>query len=239
MRLGMRGMTFSSFAISAFATFAAAAALTGRLEIFLLANPDLDADLAGGRVRLGETVVDVRAERVERDLALLRPLDARDFGAVDAAGGMDLDSVHAHVHRDLLGALHRPLEGDAALELLRDRLGHELGVRVGIMDFLDVEIDFLARHVGEVLADLVDVLALAADDHARTGAEERDAHAVGVALDQDLRDAGALEALLHVLADLLVLGEEGSEGFLGREPAAAPRVVDADAEPDRVNFLSR
>ena len=37
---------------------------------------------------------------------------------------------------------------------------------------------------------------------------------------------------------LCVLDEEGAEGLLGREPTAAPGVVHADAEADRINFLS-
>ncbi len=104
---------------------------------------------------------------MQRHLALAGPLDARDFRAVDSAACVDLDAVDAHVHRDLHRALHGALEGDTALELLGDALGHELRVRVGSLDFLDLDVDFLLGHLLELGADRLDVTALVADDHAR------------------------------------------------------------------------
>src|SRR5574344_3081069 len=98
-RLGIRGIVLPPLTAGA-----------NRLEIILLADPHLDADQAGGGVGLAETVVDVRAKGVQRDLALLAPLDAGNLGAVDTAAATDLDAVHAHVHGDLLGALHGALE---------------------------------------------------------------------------------------------------------------------------------
>src|SRR5262249_31759221 len=58
------------------------------LGLVLLAavDPGLDPDLSVGRVRLGEAVVDVGLERVEREAALLVPLRAGDLGAVQASG---------------------------------------------------------------------------------------------------------------------------------------------------------
>ena len=151
---------------------------------------------------------------------------------------MHLDAVHAHVHRNLLGTLHRALEGNALLELLGDRLGNELRIAVGITDLLDLEVDFLLGHLLEVLANLVHILALATDDHARTSAEQRDANTIRITLDHDLRETRVDEALLHVLADLLILDEERAERLLRREPAAAPRAVDRQAKACGVDFLT-
>src|SRR5690606_29539605 len=98
----------------------------GEVEDLALVDPHLDADDPVGGARLGEAVVHVRAQGVQRHAALAVPLRARDLGAVQAAGHVDLDAQRAQAHRVADGALHRAAEHDAALELLRDRLGHQL-----------------------------------------------------------------------------------------------------------------
>ena len=64
---------------------------------------------------------------------------ARDLGAAQAAGRLDADALRAHAHgaRDRL--LHGAPERDAALELQRDVLGHELRVDVGTAHLVDVD----------------------------------------------------------------------------------------------------
>src|SRR6185312_10581857 len=52
---------------------------------FALEDPNLDADDAIGRTRLGEAVVDVGAQRVQRHAAFAIPLAAGDLDAVQAA----------------------------------------------------------------------------------------------------------------------------------------------------------
>src|SRR5947208_1952427 len=66
-----------------------------RLVLFAAVDPHLHADLSVGRIGLGEAVIDVRLERVEREATLLVPLGARDLGAVETAGAADLDSLRA------------------------------------------------------------------------------------------------------------------------------------------------
>src|SRR5690348_11884761 len=61
-----------------------------RLAPLLLINvaaidPRLHADHAVGGARLGETIVDVRAQRVQRQTSLQIPLRARDFVPVQPA----------------------------------------------------------------------------------------------------------------------------------------------------------
>src|SRR5215468_7131881 len=95
-------------------------------EHLALEHPNLDADHAVGRARLGKAVVDVRAQRVERHPALAVPLGPRDLDAVQAPRTHDLDALRAEAHRVLHRALHRAAEHDPFLELLRDRIGDQL-----------------------------------------------------------------------------------------------------------------
>src|ERR1700732_3879573 len=58
-------------------------------------DPGLDADNAVGSVGLGKTVVDVGAQRVQRQTALEIPLGARNLVSVETTGDADLDALAA------------------------------------------------------------------------------------------------------------------------------------------------
>src|SRR3954447_27038704 len=124
---------------------------------FALEDPNLDADDAVRRARLGETVVDVGAQRMQRHAAFAVPLAARDFRAVEAARRHHLDALRAEAHRVLHRALHGAAEHDPLLELLRDRIGDELRVDLGLPDLFDVEADFAPHHLAQVAAQRLDV----------------------------------------------------------------------------------
>ena len=151
-------------------------------------DPALDADDAVGGLRFGEAVVDVGAQRVQRHAAFAIPLGARDLDAVQAARAHDLDALRAQAHRVLHRALHRAAEHDPLLELLRDRVGDQLRVDLGLADLLDVDVR-PARPGGCAArpCSVLDVLALLADHDARARREDRDARVLRRALDQDAR----------------------------------------------------
>ena len=63
----------------------------------------------------------------------------------------------------------------------------------------------------QFVLQLIDLLTLAADDHARPGRVQDDLHFVARALDLDLRDAGKLVFLRHVLADLVIFHQQAPQ----------------------------
>src|SRR5690606_2936021 len=69
------------------------------IEDLALVDPHLDADDPVGGLRLGEAVVDVGAQGVQRHATFAVPLRTRDLGAVQAAGHVDLDAQRAQAHR--------------------------------------------------------------------------------------------------------------------------------------------
>jgi hypothetical protein len=73
--------------------------------------------------------------------------------------------------------------GDALLELRRHRLGDQLRVELGLLDLLDVDEDLAAGLLLDLLLQLVDLGALAADDDARPRGEDVDLQLVGRALE--------------------------------------------------------
>src|SRR5882724_49508 len=119
---------------------------------FALIDPALDADSSERRARLVEAVVDVGAHRVQRHAAVGIGFGAGHLGAAEATGDLDLDALRTGAHCACQRTLHRAAEGDAVLQLLGDRLGDELGVELGTLDLEDVDLDLLARHPVEVLA---------------------------------------------------------------------------------------
>src|SRR5439155_9681073 len=63
-----------------------------------LVDPALDADAAERRSRLVEAVVDVGAQRVERDAAVGVTLGARHLGAAQPARDLDLHALGTRAH---------------------------------------------------------------------------------------------------------------------------------------------
>jgi hypothetical protein len=63
---------------------------------------------------------------------------------------LNLDSLGTGAHGARKCALHRTAESNAVLKLLGDRLGHELGVKLGALDLEDVDLDLLGGHAVQV-----------------------------------------------------------------------------------------
>src|SRR3954468_5916680 len=77
---------------------------------FAFADPTFNAELAIDGVRFGETVVDVRAQGVQRNAAPMVLLDAGQFGAAETAGATNLDAFSTEVLGGLERFLHRAAE---------------------------------------------------------------------------------------------------------------------------------
>src|SRR5574337_361194 len=170
-----------------------------------LEDPDFHADGAVGRVSLGQSVVDVGTDRVQRYPPVPVPLPARDLGAAQAAGTGDPDPVGPEPQRRGDRLLHRAAERHALLQLQGHILGHELGVQLRMDHFLDVEVDLLVRPGLDLVLQLLDLGTLAADDDSGPGREDRDAAGAGLAVDVDPRNACMVERGLDEPPNLVVL----------------------------------
>src|SRR5437667_1203356 len=209
----------------------------GGSQDLALEDPDLDADRPRRRVRRGQAVVDVGADRVQRHPAVAIPLTTRDLAATKPPRACDADTVGAQTQRGRHRLLHGAAERDALLQLERDILGDELRVQLGMDDLLDVEVDLLARAGLQLVLQLLDFCALAPDDDAGARGEDRDPCAIRRALDVDLRDAGVVELVLDEAPDLHVLVQQGGV-VLRREPPRRPGARAAEPEADRMRLLT-
>ena len=87
-------------------------------------------------------------------------------------------------------ALHGAAESDPAFKLVGNTVGNQLGIDIRLADFDDVQADVALGHRGDLLAQLLDVRTLLADDDTRAGGIDRHAAQLGRALDDDLGDRG-------------------------------------------------
>ncbi len=209
----------------------------GEIENFALVQPRLDPDHAVRGVRFGETVIDIGAQGVQRKLPLQIPFAARDFRAVQAAAHAHLDALAAEAQRRIHRLAHRAAEGHALFQLQRDRFAHQLRVQLGLVHFLNVDEDLTLGLLRHVLLEFFDLRALASDDDAGTRRADGDPQLVARPVHFDRAHAGALQPLGQRRLQLQVFLQELCIALLS-EPARPPRLVEAQPESVRMNFLS-
>src|SRR6185437_1070641 len=200
-------------------------------------DPGLDADDAIRGLRLGKAVVDVRTQRVQRQATLQVPLRARNFIAVQAARDTDLDALAAKAQRRIHRLAHRAAERDALFQLQRDVLSNQLSIELRLVDLENVNEDFPIGPLLNVGLQLVDLRALAADDDTRTRGADNQPQLVARTLDLNRRDAGSLQLVAELSLQLHILDQQLVIAAL-HEPARLPRLVHAEAESIRMDFLS-
>src|SRR3546814_1067276 len=124
------------------------------------------AHARGGRgFSLG--IIHVRAERVQRHTTFAIPFGPCDFRAAETTSAGDPDAFGTQAKRRLHSTLHRAAECDTTLQLIRDRLRHQLRVDLRLPDFDDIEADIRPGHRRQLATKLLAVRALLADDHPR------------------------------------------------------------------------
>src|SRR3954471_17740826 len=75
--------------------------------VFTFANPAFDAELAVNGEGFRKAIIDIRAQRVQRNPAPMILLHAGELSATQTAGATDLDAFRAEILRGLQSLLHR------------------------------------------------------------------------------------------------------------------------------------
>src|SRR5665213_2154682 len=184
--VGTIAAAFTPAAFARRARFAGQALVQGHrivLQHLAFEDPGLHADDAVAGLGLGETVVDVGAQGVTGHAAFMIGFGPGDFRAAEAAGDLDPNALGAQTHGRLHGPLHSPAESDPPLKLLGDVFRHQLSVGFGFANLDDVEVHLALGHSREILAQLLDIRPLLADDHAGAGGVDGDPAALVWPLD--------------------------------------------------------
>src|SRR5690606_20391689 len=111
-------------------------------------------------------------------------------------------------------------------------------VGLWVLHLEDVQLDLLAGELLEVGANTLGLGTATSDDDARASRVDVNANAVTGALDLDAADAGTVERLAQVMADLDVLGEVVSVTLplLRRVREPARHVIGGDPEAEAVGM---
>ena len=165
-------------------------------------------------------------------------LNTGDLAAAQTAGAAALDALGTGAHSAGHGVLHGAAVRNTLLQLLSDVLSHQLSVHLGVADFHDVQLDLLADHLLHSQTILLDLLTALADDNTGTGAVQVDGNGVIAALDLNLGNAGTVQGLLEILADLLILDDQVADLLFTGIPTGIPVFDDADPQAMGINFLS-
>src|SRR5205814_8073925 len=96
-------------------------------------GPTSRADRAVRGARLGESILDIRAQRVQGQASLQIPRGARDFVAVQASARAALDSLATEAQRRINRLTHGAPETYSLLQLQCDRLRYQLRIELRLV----------------------------------------------------------------------------------------------------------
>src|SRR5690606_37425480 len=116
--------------------------LSPLFENLTFVNPHFDADDPVSRISLGESVVDIGPQCVERQSAVQVPFSSSDFSAVETSGTAHLNSLGPKPKGCVDRPPHGPTEGNSLLQLLGDTFSHQLGVQLRLVNLLNIDKNF-------------------------------------------------------------------------------------------------
>ena len=200
-------------------------------------DPHLDTDGTINGLCDSSGIIDVSTESVQRHAAFGILFNAGNFGTTEAATALHLDSFHTHAHSALDGTLHGAAERNTLFQLASDVFGHELGVRFGAADFVDVDIDFLAGEELKFALEAFQLFALLTNHDTRAGSVEVHANLLDSAFDAHLGEGGVFEALHEVATKNDVFVKKIGKLVFGI-PLGFPAADNAKTKTIRMSFLT-
>ena len=102
------------------------------------------------------------------------------------------NTKRAKTHCRLHGPLHRTAKTDAALQLLGNVFGYQLGINLGLANLYNIQANVTTDTLGKVDPQLFDVLTLLTDDQPRTTSIDRYAGAASWTLNHNAADCSLL-----------------------------------------------
>ena len=175
---------------------------------------------------------------MQRHAAFAIPFGPGNLGAVQASRDIDPHALRTETHGIGHGALHGPTEHDAALQLLGDALGHELGVQFRLADLLDIDVHRDTHQLGDFLAQLLDILALLADHDAGARGVDGNQRIPGGPLDLDPAHRRMGQALLQKITHLEIVVQIIREVLGIGVPLRCPILHDTEADTRWMYFLA-
>src|ERR1051325_274084 len=204
---------------------------------FAAINPNLHSDLAKRRLCLSQTIIDICAQSVQRQLSLKMPFATRDFSTIQSTTDLDFNPLRAKPQRLFDGFSHRPSKINTLLALGRNLLSLQLCIHFRPVSLMNRHEQFTPGLRREVTIELVDFGAFPTNDDAWSGRVDDYLETIGSSLDINVRNASACKTLLQVTFQLEVFQQKLAELLLG-EPMRMPVFVVAKSKTVWTNFLT-
>src|SRR5262249_48636677 len=151
---------------------------------------------------------------------------------------VDADALGAEAHSRLHRAFHCATERHAAFKLLGDRFGNQLRVKLWLADLDDVDNHIAVGKFGDDLAQLLDIGTLFDDNQAGSSRMDRYPAFLVRTLDHDVRHRRLFELFHQLIADLDIFMQQRAVFGLAGEPPRIPGAINADTQPDWIDFLT-
>ncbi len=119
--------------------------------------------------RLGEAVVDIGTQGMQRNLTLTILLLTRHFRAGKATGTHDANTSHSELHCAQNRLPHGALVGNTFFDLLGDGFGNQLRIDVWVPDLLHADMDLLFGQLLQFESQIIHSLTATPDNNAGFG----------------------------------------------------------------------
>ncbi len=104
---------------------------------------------------------------MQRDASFEVPLTSTHVGAAKTTGCLDADALGSGLERRCHGALHGTTERNAAFELVGNAACKQRGVKLGVVDLDDVELDSASGNLLKTGAHALRLGSATTDDNTR------------------------------------------------------------------------
>jgi len=188
---------------------------------------------------LGQAVVNIGTQCVQRNLALNLFLGACNFSTAQSATHNDLNALGIGSHGLLDCLLHSTTERDALLQLLSDAASNQISIQFRLADLMDLDLDAFACQSLQAAFEALNFFAALPNHDTRLGGTDANSDLVGSsALDLNSRNCRVGKFLLNGLTDTIILSQNILVIALGI-PARLPAFNDAEPEPCGMYFMSQ
>jgi hypothetical protein len=210
---------------------------------FALIDPNLDTDGSVNSLCGCGSVVNIGAERVERDFAHLVHFASGDFRSVQSSCNHDLHAPAVHAKGSGHCLSHGAAVRNTLFELNGDVFRNELSIKLWLANFRNVDLNDervvnLSNHVVQVLSQVINSLSASADDGSWSGSENRELNAVSGSLDFCSADDSDAVSRTDFFSEFVVRSEHLRVGFLVSVPGAIRGADNPDSKTDWMYFLT-
>src|SRR5690554_1473290 len=137
---------------------------------------------------------------MERNSAFSIPLRPCNFSPTQSTTNLNLYTFCTLPHGILYSALHGSTEHYPTLELLRDALSNQSGIKIRLTNFFDVDMNRHAHLLANLCAQLFDIFTLFTDHYSRTRRMNSDTSGVRWALNINATDRGVSQGSTNVVS---------------------------------------